>query len=426
MQDPLSQKQLEFLLNANKRWNITHGSVSTGKTIATAHWFMLQIEQCPDSEIAMIGKTATTIYNNVINLYFTEPKLANYKPFLAWHPSRRVLTYKDKVITTYGAKDEGSVGLIQGRTLSLVYCDEMTLYPENFINMLDTRLRKPYSKGVCSMNPTHPSHIVKQWIDKAAQGDPNYYALHFTLEDNPFVDESYKARIKGSLSGVFYKRNYLGLWCMAEGAIFDFFDRDLHVLRKPPTAAEYWVAGIDYGVSNAFACLLIGVATGHNTQSGKRIWVEKEYYWDCKKTGRQKVNSEFAEDVKSFLEPYAIKGIYIDPSALAMKLELQRKGLHVIPADNDVYNGIQTMTSEMAKGNLYVLKDCPNLIREIENYVWDDKKSLMGDDEPVKKGDHAVDALRYVMQTHKVVTYNPYAHSALEYQKNRFQPRGNF
>ena len=136
--------------------------------------------------------------------------------------------------------------------------------------------------------------------------------------------------------------------------------------------------------------------------------------------GRQKLNAEYARDVEQFLEPYGVKGIYIDPAAASMKLELQRKGFPVFDGDNDVWNGIQKMTSEMAEGNLFVLNCCSNLIREIETYSWNSKKSQQGDDEPIKKGDHAVDALRYVMQTHKVITYQPYQHSATQYQANRF------
>jgi PBSX family phage terminase large subunit len=280
--------------------------------------------------------------------------------------------------------------------------------------------------GFATMNPTYPDHQLKRWIDLAEEGDKNYYAMHFTLDDNPFVDENYKERLRVNSTGLFYKRNYLGLWCLAEGAIFDFFDPKIHVLNRPPCAADYWIASIDYGVSNAFACLVIGVSTGQHTQTGKRLWVEKEYYWDSRKTGRQKLNSEFADDVQTLLEPYAIKGIYIDPSASSMKLELNRRGMHVIPADNDVYNGIETMCNEMAKGNLYVLKDCKNLIREIQNYVWDTKKSTQGLDEPVKKADHAVDALRYAMQTHKVAIYNPYSHNPTQYQRDRFGRVSNF
>jgi PBSX family phage terminase large subunit len=348
------------------------------------------------------------------------PEFQIFRPFCTW--SGKKLHFKDKTITVLGAKDEGAIGNFQGDTHSLTYCDEITLYPESIIDMIDTRLSKPHSMGFASMNPSHPTHKVKQWIDKAEAGDPNYYALHFTLEDNPFVPEDYKKRIRDSLSGVFYKRNYLGLWCLAEGAIFDFFDKKVHVVDRPPRAAEYWIAGLDYGAVNPLACLLIGVSTGKYTQTGKCLWVEKEYYWDPKEKGRQKTNSEFAKDIEDFLQPYDVKGIYCDPSAASFKLELRRKGLHVTDANNDVEDGIGIMTSEMAKGNLFICSECKNTIREIEGYVWDSKAAERGRDEPVKKFDHACDALRYCISTHKVSIYDPYKDNKLqqEWMQNKY------
>ncbi len=424
---PLAPKQLEFIVHSTAHWNLAHGSVRSGKTVGTLFRFMQAVDQCPDSQIWMVGKSADTIYHNAIRLLLESDQLCIFRPFCTWQPGKRQLKFRDKTISTLGAKDEGAIGVFQGKTFSLVYCDEMTLYPESIIDMIDTRLSNPHSMGFASMNPSHPSHKIKQWIDKAEEGDKNYYALHFNLDDNPYVDETYKSRIRNSLSGLFYKRNYLGLWCMAEGAIFDFFDRKVHVVYRPPAAAEYWVAGIDYGSVNPFVCLLIGISTGRHTQTGKRVWVEKEYYWDPKQQGRQKVNSEFADDVQSFLEPYAVKALYIDPSAEAFQLELKKRGMHVVHANNDVENGIQIMTAEMAKGNLYVCDECVNTIREIESYVWDPKAADKGYDEPLKKNDHAVDALRYVMATHKIATYNPYKSEEPQQDfRNRFEPSRRF
>lgn len=425
MKDLFSKKQLQFIIESTKKWNLAHGSVRSGKTVCTLFRFLQASYECVDSQIFMVGHSSDTIYENAVRLIFESSQFAIFRPFCTWSPGNRVLKLMDKTIKILGAKDEGAIGQFQGKTMSLVYCDEMTLYPTSIINMIDSRLSQPWSMGFASMNPTYPDHVIKQWIDLSDAGDKNYYNLHFTLDDNPFVDEDYKQRIR-NVSGIFYKRNYLGLWCLAEGAIFDFFDPKIHICIRPPANAEYFIAGIDYGISNAFACVVIGVSTGQRNQMGKKLWVESEYYWDRKKQGRQKLNSELADNLQEFLEPYALKGIYIDPSALSMKLELEKRGMQIIHADNDVYNGIETMTNEMAKGNLFVMKNCTNLIREIQNYVWDTKKSEKGEDEPVKKADHAVDALRYAIHTHKVAVYNPYKHNPGEYQRDRFGRQSNF
>lgn len=411
IKDPLSSKQLEFIANSNAHWNLAHGSVRSGKTIGTLFRFMQAAYHCPDSQIFMVGHSSETIYQNAIRLILETDQLSEFRPFCTWYSGKRQLKYFDKSITTLGAKDEGAIGQFQGKTMSLVYCDEMTLYPESIVDMIDTRLSNPHSMGFASMNPSHPTHKLKNWIDKANEGDENYYALHFTLDDNPYLDTSYKERIKNSLSGLFYKRNYLGLWCLAEGSIFDFFDPAFYVVQRPPAAAEYWIASIDYGTSNPFCCLLIGINSGKYTQTGKRLWVEKEYYWDPKKTGRQKTNSEFADDIEEFLQDYGVKNIYIDPSAEAFQLELRKRGMHAVHANNDVENGIQMMTSEMKKGNLYICSECQNLIREIQSYSWDPKAAEKGWDAPLKKDDHSVDALRYAIATHKINVYDPYKHA---------------
>ena len=424
MHNLLAPKQMEFILDSVKKINIAHGSVRSGKTVSTLFRFMQAVNSCPDSQIWMIGHTADTIYHNAIRLLMeaTQPNnpLAIYHPFLTWHPGKRQLKFKDKTISTLGAKDEGSIGAIQGKTFSLAYTDEITLYPESIIDMIDTRLSNPHSQLFASCNPSHPTHKIKQWIDKAEAGNKQYYSLQFTLDDNPYVDEDYKQRIRESLSGLFYKRNYLGIWCLAEGAIFDFFDRKIHVVPKPPFAAEYWVAGIDYGTSNNFACVLMGVSTGRYTQTGVCRWIEKEFVWNSHEKGRQKTNSEYADDVQNFLEPYGLKGVYVDPSAASFKVELKRRGITVIDADNDVLNGITFMTSEMSKGNLFICQDCPVLIKEIESYVWDSKKAEKGEDAPVKKDDHCIDAARYAIYTHKITKYQPYAHNPNDYRQSRF------
>lgn len=427
MEQCLSPKQLEFVFNSTAKWNFAHGSVRSGKTVGTLFRFLQAVYDCPDSQIWMVGKSSTTIFDNAINLILSSPEFAVFRPFCTWKKGDRVLMFQDKEIKTIGAKDQGAVGNFQGKTMSLVYCDEMTLYPPSIIEMIDSRLSNPWSMGFGSMNPTYPSHIIKQWIDQGLNGNKDYYSLHFTLEDNPYVDEDYKNRIKNS-SGIFYKRNYLGLWCLAEGAIFDFFDKNIYVLKKPPKAADYWIAGIDVGTSNAFACVLIGINTGKYDQTGVCRWIEKEYFWDSKRQGRGKTNNEYANDVQAFLEPYGVKQIYIDPSAAAFKLELKRRGMHVVDANNDVFNGITFMTSEMQQGNLFVCKDCPNVIREIESYTWDAKASENGDDEPVKKDDHCLDATRYAVYTHKVATYDYQTHAKLQqnWMQNKYQVTRNF
>lgn len=391
-----SPRQNEFISDSTAKFNLAHGSVRSGKTVCTLYRFMCAVRDCPGSKIWMIGLTSDTLYHNIIRLLFESDELSFFRFACTWTPGKRELTFMDKTINTLGARDERAIGPIQGKTFDLCYCDEMTLYPESVLQMISTRLSMPHSQLFGSMNPMQPSHIVKQWIDAGDAGDKNFYSLHFNIDHNPFLPPSYKEMLKATLSGLFYRRNYLGEWCLADGAIFDFLDKKIHIVKRPPRAAEFWLVGIDYGASNPFAAVLVGYSSGKYEQAGAHMWVEKEYYWDPKKQGRQKTNSEFARDLQEFIEGYSIRSMYLDPSAESFQVELRRMNIHVVHANNDVYNGIQLMTNLVKEGSLTICESCPNLIREMEGYVWDQSKSKQGIDAPLKQADHALDALRYV------------------------------
>lgn len=397
---PYAPRQIEFVQNSNAKFNIAHGSVRSGKTVCTLFRFMKAVHDCPGTNIWMIGHTLETIYDNAIKLLFESEQLGIFRPFCTWYPGKRELVFGNKVISCLGAKDERAMGPIQGKTFDLCYCDEMTLYPESLIQMIITRLSMPHSQLFASMNPVQPSNIIKeQLIDRAIAGDKKFYQLHFTVDDNPYLTDEFKETLKQTLTGLFYRRNYLGEWCLAEGAIFDFFDKKLHVKQRPPRSAEFFIAGVDYGSSNPFACVLLGYNSGRAAGEGAHLWIEKEYYWDPKKGGRQKTNGEFVRDLQSFFDGYCPRTIYVDPSASALKEEMRRVNLHTKDADNDVYNGIVTMCNLINEGSLSICAGCHNLIREMEGYVWDPALSKKGEDAPLKQNDHAVDAMRYAVRS---------------------------
>lgn len=130
--------------------------------------------------------------------------------------------------------------------------------------------------------------------------------------------------------------------------------------------------------------------------------------------------------MQKFLEPYGVKHIYIDPSAAAFKEDLRRRNMRPSDANNDVDYGIRKMTNEMQQGNLLICTECKNLIREVQGYVWDSKKAKLGIDSPVKAHDHAIDAMRYAIATHKVSTFNEdeYYRKQQAEQRSRMNPGG--
>lgn len=382
----LSPKQIEFIDNSSAKINIAHGAVRSGKTFASLIRFAELVIDCPNNEIIMVGNMFSSIVENAV----MPLKDSLFRGYCTW--TNHKLTIGDKRIRVIGAHDESAVRAIQGNTHSLAYVDEMTTIPQSFLDMLTTRLSYPWSKIIATCNPSSPVHPIKtDMID--ANDKKLYYALHFDIDDNPMLDPDEKARLRTQYKGLFYKRYILGQWVMAEGAIYADFDRSSHVVARSPGYAERYYVGIDYGAQNPFAAVMIGYRSNHSP----RFWVEKELYWAPKKTFRQKTNSEFADDIEQFIEGYTINGLYLDPSAESFQVELRRRNIRVIQAVNDVFPGITFVANLISNHQLKILDCCPNLIGEMEMYVWDEKAALKGEEKPVKLNDHCADALRYAL-----------------------------
>lgn len=393
---PFSIKQTEFILKSNAKYNLAHGSVRSGKTVGVLFKFLQEVWLCPGESIWMIGRSLTDVYENCVRIIFDHSSFKMFAPLCTWLKHDRVLVFGPKRIKCIGAGDEGAIGAIQGKTFDLCYCNEMTLYPENVIQMIFTRLSNPHSKLYADMNPVHPTHLCKYWIDFAEKGDQKFYALHWNVEDNPYLTSEFKEGLKQTLTGLFLRRNYYGEWCLAEGSIFDFFERTYHVVDRPLGTTLYWIAGIDYGTDHAFSCILIRVS---QLPKGKQLWAEKEYYYSSKDK-RTKAPSEYVEDLVKFFEGYAIRSIYLDPSAAMFKAELSRRGLHTVETNNEVYDGIISTVDALKNGTLIIGPACDNLIRELQTYVWDPKASKNGRESPLKQNDDTVDALRYAVKSY--------------------------
>lgn len=91
--------------------------------------------------------------------------------------------------------------------------------PQSFVEQGIARLSIEGAKFWFNCNPKNPKHWFKlEYVDKIKE--KNILYLHFTMDDNLTLSEAVKERYKRMFTGVFYKRNILGLWVAAEGLIF--------------------------------------------------------------------------------------------------------------------------------------------------------------------------------------------------------------
>ena len=114
----------------------------------------------------------------------------------------------------------------------------------------------------------------------------------------------------------------------------------------------------------------------------------------------QKTDDEYVSDLERFIDGKHHRGMIVDPSASSLMVAASKRGIKNTKANNDVMEGLRMVYSLMSTGHILINKDnCPNLISEIGLYCWDEKKGDNGKELVVKKNDHALDALRYVVAT---------------------------
>ncbi len=395
-----SQKQLAILAFPRSKYTalVCDGAIRSGKTSVMSLSFVLwAMSEFDRQNFAICGKSVESAVRNIILPLIGVRYLPQHGFKLKYNTSKHCLIIsrggRFNYFYIYGGKDESSYTLIQGITLAGVMLDEVALMPRSFVEQATGRCSVTGSRFWFNCNPEGPQHwFYEEWV-KDEKGEKNRLHLHFLLDDNPSLDPEIKARYERMYSGVFRERYILGRWTKAEGLVYPMFDREKHVVDTLPERSTrhcYYVS-VDYGVSNPFAAGLYDF----DPIQGRAVKI-KELYYKGGSTNRVD-NEAYYKMLREFIGDYSIEYLIIDPSASSMIETIQKYGEYmVVPADNDVLNGIQDVTKFMNTGSLLFYKGCVETFKEFGEYSWDEKKQK---DAVIKENDHAMDEVRYFCRT---------------------------
>ena len=152
-----SAKQRKVLRNAHCRWNILYGATRSGKTKVSYSTALLHIAEHYEDNILFAGKTINTLDRNV----FEEMRKDFGERNVGKLVDKKEITIFGNRCYCVGANDDRAITKIQGLGIGYAYLDELTTYPENFFNMLKSRLDAPNACCDATCNPEAPSHFVK-------------------------------------------------------------------------------------------------------------------------------------------------------------------------------------------------------------------------------------------------------------------------
>lgn len=405
----LGPLQAQSIAEAQARINIYEGAIRSGKTVGSLARWVMHVAQMRDreGEVFVFGRTRDALARNVFAPLQNKDLLRALAPgttYTSGAPTAQVL---GQTVHVLGASDRQAEEKLRGMTGKSGYGDELTVLPVAFFRQALGRLSVAGAKLFGTTNPDNQAHWLRtEYLDRprvplgeepTADDERLHLASwHFTIDDNPYLDPAYVRSIKSEYTGLWYRRMILGHWVQAEGAIYESWDPDRHVVDELPPLDCVLAVGVDYGSTNPFHAVMLAI-----TRDG-RLAVTREYRHDPKLTRRSMTDAEYSVALRAWLdaEQHRPQWIAVDPSAESFHIQLHRDGVRgVIDADNSVADGIRLVASLLATGRLIVHRSCRGLIDEIPGYSWDDKAALKGEDKPVKVGDHGLDSLRYGIKT---------------------------
>lgn len=295
--------------------------------------------------------------------------------------------YAGGQIYYFGFDDPQRLGSLN---LGAVGIDEGVELEEDEYTMLLGRLRNsadPHRQVFTATNPAHPSHFLHRRFYE--ESDPSRKLIETTSLENIHLPADYQERL-AKFIGADHDRYVLGKWTAYEGLVYSAFNRTVH-LRKAAIEAKWrrTVLGIDEGFTNPAVILAAHI-------DGDGRWhISREVYV----TGMRP--TDFVDAAKRMAQEVGASDVFVDPSAAGLIADLQSAGLNAMPADNDVLVGIREVQKALelrgdSRPGLTIDPFCVNTIREIESYHW---RSKTQKDEPVKTNDHAMDTLRYILQS---------------------------
>lgn len=366
-----------------------HGAKRSGKTFINNIIFLKELVRVrgiadklgvDEPMYILAGTSSTSIQNNILqelyNEFDIEPKYDKHGSFVMAGV---------KVVQVYTGSISG-LKRARGFTAYGAYVNEASLANEEVFKEIISRCSGEGARVVWDSNPDNPNHWLKQdYIDTK---DDMVIDFHFKLDDNTFLDERYKNSIKvATPSGKFYDRDILGLWTIAEGAIYSDFDKTKHIVKQAPDNVVHYYAGVDWGYDHHGSIIILGETADGTTYiiDGVAKQYEEIDYW--------------VEQAREFKKKYGDIDFYADSARPEHVMRFDREDFRVHNARKEVIAGIEEVAKLWKNDRLfYVQGSIPRFEDEIYQYKW---KPNSLKDEPLKEYDDVLDAIRYAIYTER-------------------------
>ena len=420
------------------------GAAGTGKTLRILYFINDVLWNYPGARVLIVRKVRADLAQSTLVTYERDVMgLDNPIVNTVMRESRKSYKYPNGSEIVVGGMDRP--GRILSAEYDIIYAAEAVQFELKDWETFIMRLRAgpyPHPMLIADTNPDRPDHWLKQRADGGM-----VKLLNTFHKDNPQYYDAKKAAwtekgvnyVLGKLqrlTGVRKKRYLENKWAIAEGAIYDGWNDDVHVLddisQCPPFVRRY--RSIDFGFRNPFICQWWGEDADNRLYLYREIYQTELLVADAAVEIVRLEAGLSREDVNELRQKYkdvdnADGRFWRDMWALARENEpisgnvadhdredratLEKYGIATSAARKSVSNGIQAVqgrlkVDESGKPGLYVVRNArvqmdpalkeagkpTSTLEEIPGYVWNDSVKK---EEPIKIDDHGVDAARYMV-----------------------------
>ena len=365
----LSTTAQKKIAKLRRRIRIVQGGTSSSKTFSILPLLINYATTHPNSEISIVSESVPHLKRGVIRDFKKIMQWTNNWKDEQYNRSAMTYNFSNGSFIEFFSCDNPSK--LRGSRRHILFINECNNVDFESYQQLAIRTSKFI---YLDFNPTG-----EFWVNTELEGAKDVDKIILTYLDNEAapkaaVQEILKAKAKADLGNKFWLNWYnvygRGLQGRLMGAIYENWE-----LGKFQTIGRT-VLGQDFGFSNDPSTLL----KTNIDKKNKIIYVEECFY----------LTKLTATQLGDLNAKHAGKDLIVADSADPRLIDSLKQYCNIVPAikgQGSIVYGIAMIQDY----KLVIDPESKNLINELKNYVWLEKKSQT----PISKFDHLLDALRY-------------------------------
>lgn len=353
----------------NKRIRAVCGGTSASKTVSILLYLIDKAQMTRNKKISVVSESFPHLKRGAIRDFMDIMTQHGYFDDNQWNATDKIYTFPTGSFIEFFSVDEPDK--VRGPRRDILFINECNNIPYEAYDQLSIRTRE---EVWLDWNPTN-----EFWFYDTVKNQDDVDFITLTYKDNEALDPAIVAAIESHRDNknwwTVYGEGKLG---EVEGKIY----RDWQIIDDIPHEARLERYGLDFGYSNDPAAL---VAVYY--YNGGYIVDELVY--------QKSLSNKQIADVINNMERAVVVADSAEPKSID---DIRSYGVSIIPSikgPGSISRGILHVQSQ----RISITKRSVNMIREYRNYLWKTAKDGRILDVPDVGFDHAMDAVRYALES---------------------------